>query len=249
VTAEGDGPTPVAASDADTVAYFDSHVPDYDPGRLELTAAYLRDHADASSTLIDLGCGVGNTLAFLAEQTPIKTFTALDVSQNCLDQTVALVDCTPVLGSAVDPAVAERLRGQFDFAVLSAVLHHLVGPTRARSRQNAVDAVRNALTMLRDGGTLIIHEPVFEPKLAMDAVFWAKRGLSRLSGNRRVPVLGYWGNLGAPVVSYYSDDELGRLIAEGGGRIVEHHNEPETLDGVMNRLLDRASVTVAVRAI
>jgi SAM-dependent methyltransferase len=245
----GEGPTPVAASDADTVAYFDSHVPDYDPGRLEITATYLREHASAGSTLIDLGCGVGNTLAFLAEETPIKTFTALDVSQNCLDQTKALVECTPVLGSAVDPAVADGLRDSFDFAVLSAVLHHLVGPTRKQSRQNAVDAVRNALTMLKPDGTLIIHEPVFEPKLAMDAVFWAKRGLSRVSGNRRVPILGYWGNLGAPVVSYYSDDELGRLIAEGRGRIVEHHKELETLDGVMDKLLDRASVTVAVRAI
>jgi SAM-dependent methyltransferase len=240
--------SPVAVSDADTVAYFDSHVPDYDPGRLELTAEYLRRHATADSTLIDLGCGVGNTLAFLAENTPLKTFTALDVSQNCLDQTADLVKCTPVLGSAVDPAVAERLRGQFDFAVLSAVLHHLVGPSRKRSRQNAVDAIRNALTMLGDGGTLLIHEPVFEPKLAMDAVFWAKRGLSRVSGNRRVPVLGYWGNLGAPVVSYYSDSELGQIIAAGGGRVVEHHNETETLDGLMNRLLDRASVTVAVQA-
>jgi SAM-dependent methyltransferase len=236
-------------SDADTVAYFDSHVPDYDPGRLELTAAYLREHASADSSLIDLGCGVGNTLAFLAEQTPITNFTALDVSQNCLDQTTDLVACTPVLGSAVDPAVADRLRDQFDFAVLSAVLHHLVGPTRKQSRQNAVDAVANAMAMLKPDGTLIVHEPVFEPKLAMDAVFWAKRGLSRVSGNRRVPILGYWGNLGAPVVSYYSDDELGRLIAEGGGRIVEHHKEIETLDGVMDKLLDRASVTVAVRAI
>lgn len=245
----GDGPAPVAASDADTVAYFDSHVPDYDPGRLELTAAYLREHADSRSTLIDLGCGVGNTLAFLAEETPIETFTALDVSQNCLDQTTDLVACTPVLGSAVDATVAEGLRDQFDFAILSAVLHHLVGPTRKQSRQNAVDAVRNALTMLKSDGTLLIHEPVFEPKVAMDAVFWAKRALSRISGNRRVPILGYWGNLGAPVVSYYSDDELGRLIAEGGGRIVEHHNEAETLDGIMDRFLDRASVTVAVRAI
>jgi SAM-dependent methyltransferase len=246
--AAGEGRAPVEASDADTVAYFDSHVPDYDPGRLELTAAYIREHADAESSLIDLGCGVGNTLAFLAEQTPVKRFTALDVSQNCLDKTSELVECTSILGSAVDPAVAARLRGQFDFGVLSAVLHHLVGRTRAESRRNAVEAVRNSLTMLAEGGTLVIHEPVFEPKLAMDAVFWAKRGLSRLSGNRRVPVLGYWGNLGAPVVSYYSDAELAKIISEGGGRIVEHHNEAEKLDGVMDRLLDRASVTVAVQA-
>jgi SAM-dependent methyltransferase len=241
-------PPPVAASDADTVAYFDAYVPEYDPGRLELAADYIRRHASADSELIDLGCGVGNTLAFLAEQTPITRFAALDVSQNCLDKTRELVECETVLGSAVDASVAARLAGRFDFAILSAVLHHLVGRTRAESRRNAVDAVRNALTMLTDEGSLVIHEPVFEQKLAMDAVFWAKRGLSRVSGNRRVPVLGYWGNLGAPVVSYYSDAGLARIIAEGGGRIVEQHSEPEKLPGLMDRLLDRASTTVAVVA-
>lgn len=245
----GAPPPRVEASDPDTVAYFDSHVPDYDPGRLEVAAAFLREHAGPDSSLIDLGCGVGNTLAFLAEQTPITRFAALDVSQNCLDKTREVVDCEVVLGSAVDPAVAERLRGQFDFAVLSAVLHHLVGKTRSESRGNATEAVRNALTMLSPGGTLIIHEPVFEPKLAMDAVFWTKRALSRLSGNRRIPVLGYWGNLGAPVVSYYSDEGLDEMIRAAGGRVVEHHNEPETLEGALDRLLDRASVTVAVRAV
>jgi SAM-dependent methyltransferase len=246
VPERGTGRPPVAASDADTVAYFDSHVPEYSAERLEVTADLIRKRADAESELIDLGCGAGNTLAFLAEQTPITRFAALDVSQNLLDKAVEVVACEPILGSALDPAIAARLAGRFDFAVLSAVLHHLVGATRAESRRNAVDAVANAITMLAPGGTLIIHEPVFEPKLAMDAVFWLKRGLSRVSGNRRVPVLGYWGNLGAPVVSYYSDAELARIIAEAGGRIVEHVSEPEQLDGMMDRLLDRANTTVAV---
>jgi len=239
---------PVAASDADTVAYFDSHVPDYDPSRMEHVAAFIREHAGEDASLIDLGCGVGNTLAYLAAQTQVTNFVAADVSENCLSKTREAVDCETVLGSVVDPAFAASRLRSYDFAVLSAVLHHLVGPTRAESRQNALAAIANALSMLREGGFLLIHEPVFEPRIAMDAVFWAKRVLSRLSGNRRVPVLGYWGNLGAPVVSYYSEQELLAMIARSGGAVERLWSQPESLDGPMDRLLDRGSVTVAARA-
>ncbi len=244
----GEPAQPPNVSDADTVAYFESHVPEYSSGRLELTAEILRRMAGPEDVLIDLGCGVGNTLAYLQEETPVTRFAALDVSQNCLDKTVERVTCEPVLGSVLDPGLASSLRGRFDFAVLAAVLHHLVGKTRQESRHNAVTAVANALTMLDEGGTLLIHEPVFEPKLAMDAVFWAKRGISRVSGNRRVPVLGYWGNLGAPVVSYYSAEELVRIIEEGGGKVVEDFDEPGSLGGLLDRLVDRGNVTAAVRA-
>jgi SAM-dependent methyltransferase len=244
----GDEPTPAELSDADTVAYFDDHVPDYSPERLETAAAFIREHAPPGASLIDLGCGVGNTLAYLDTETPIEDFVALDVSAKCLDQTRALVTCEPVLGSVLDPAIASRFAGRFDFAILSAVLHHLVGKTRAESRANAVVAVRNGLMMLREGGALIIQEPVFGPRPAMDAVFWVKRGLSRISGNRRIPVLGYWGNLGAPVVSYYSDEGLMAIISEAGGEPVRHLKEGHRLEGIMGRLLDRSDVTVAVSA-
>lgn len=243
-----DQPSSSEMSDADTVAYFDDHIPDYSPERLELTASYIRENAGENASLIDLGCGVGNTLAYLDRHTPVADLVALDVSVNCLDKARQLVECEPVAGSVLDPAIAARLAGRFDFAVLSAVLHHLVGRTRSESRRNAVAAVRNALAMLSDKGVLLIHEPVFEPRIAMDAVFWAKRALSRLSGNRRVPVLGYWGNLGAPVVSYYSDAGLVAIVAEGGGSPLRHWKEPHPLDGIMDRLLDRSDVTLAVRA-
>jgi len=154
-----------------------------------------------------------------------------------------------VLGSVLDPLVVAARRDRYDFAVLSAVLHHLVGPTRAESRRNALGAISNALSMLCEGGFLLIHEPVFEPRLAMDAVFWAKRALSRLSGNRRVPVLGYWGNLGAPVVSYYSEAGLLEMIARGGGCIERVWSRSHTLDWPLNRLLERSSVTVAARPV
>ena len=242
-------PSADEVSDADTVAYFDDHIPDYSPERLELAASYISEMANPGASLIDLGCGVGNTLEFLAARTPVNDFTALDVSVNCLVKTRELVECETIEGSVLDPAIAARLEGRFDFAVLSAVLHHLVGKTRTESRSNAVVAVRNALTMLGDNGVLLIHEPVFESRILMDGVFWAKRGLSRVSGNRRVPVLGYWGNLGAPVVSYYSDEGLTAIVREGGGSAVRHRNEPHRLPGIMNRLLVRSNVTAAIRAI
>lgn len=234
-------------SDADTVAYFDDLVPEYDAGRLERAAEFINAHGGPESSLVDIGCGAGNTLAYLDERTRVGQFAAIDVSANCLEKTRERVECEIFQGSAVDPEFAATLAGRFDFAIVAAVLHHLVGNTRSQSRQNAIDGVRNALTMLKPGGHLIIHEPVFGPKPLMGAVFWAKRGLSKVAGNRRVPVLGYWGNLGAPVVSYYNPPELERMVErDAGGRIVERWVEPHRMDPPLNALMSRADSTLAV---
>ncbi len=241
----------IAASDPGTVAYFDDHIPEYGSTRLRYAAEYLSRNATPDSSLIDLGCGVGNTLAYLAENTPIKNLAALDVSQNCLTQTEKRLGCETVLGSVVDTGIAERLRAHYDYAVVAAVLHHLVGRTRTESRENAMTAVRNALTMLKPGGVLIVHEPVLRSKPAMFGLFHTKRAVARISGNRRVPVLGYWGNVGAPVVSYYSDRELQGMIATAGGRVVEHWVQSDPPKGVLGaalKALDRKDVTLAVKA-
>lgn len=215
-----------------------------------LTARFLTESAAEGDSLIDLGCGAGDTLAYLAAESPIRNFTALDISANLLDRTRDRVTCETLLGSVLDSAIADRLAGRFNFAVLAAVLHHLVGRTRAESRRNAVSAVRNALAMLVEDGKLIIHEPTLDAHLAMDALFHVKRALGRLSGNRRVPVLGYWGNLGAPVVSYYSEGELRAIVSEAGGSIVREWRDPDELPsgvlGAVMRRLDRSDVTLVV---
>ncbi len=213
-------------SDAETVRYFDSHVPEYSDGRLDRVAEFLATSARPDSTLIDVGCGVGNTLDFISRSADMTRLSAMDVSESCLVKTRERVECDTLHGSVLDRDFIAGLAGGYDFVVVAAVLHHLVGSTRRESRANAREAIGNSLMLLKPEGHLIIVEPVFRPRLAMDSVFWLKRTVSRVT-SRRVGVLGYWANVGQPVVSYYSPDELNAMVIGEGGSI-----EQSWLDGI-----------------
>jgi hypothetical protein len=49
-------------ADPKTVAYFDANVPEYSVKRLDHAAGFVRERVNGDSSLIDIGCGVGNTL-------------------------------------------------------------------------------------------------------------------------------------------------------------------------------------------
>ena len=62
----------------------------------------------------------------------------------------------------------------------------------------------------------------------MTALFWVKRTLGVLIGNRRLE-LGRWNNLGAPLVSYYSPDEVVAIVEAAGGRVIRHRDRTARL--------------------
>jgi SAM-dependent methyltransferase len=134
------------------------------------------------------------------------------VSPRYLEQARQRVGCETHQGSILDPDVVGRLGGRFDFAVLGAVLHHLVGRTRRASRERARLALANALSLVRPGGHVIVLEPVFYPPWMMDLVFYVKTLAVKLT-SRRLELFDQWNNLGAPVVSYYTNEELRRMVA------------------------------------
>ena len=139
----GEPAQPPNVSDADTVAYFESHVPEYSSGRLELTAEILRRMAGPEDVLIDLGCGVGNTLAYLQEETPLTRFAALDVSQNCLDKTVEpdSADHVTCHARADVHAAANAPVGDVQL-VQTFVELRCVGPRHVESEKPGIDAGR-----------------------------------------------------------------------------------------------------------
>jgi SAM-dependent methyltransferase len=239
--------TRTAVRDEATAAYFDEHVPEYSVERLGRVAEFLRREAGPGSSLIDLGCGTGNTLAHLAQTTPVSEVAGLDVSARCLEKTRERVDCVTYEGSIFEPGVVEAVGRRFDFALLAAVLHHLIGRTRDDSRRHARAAVEHAAQLLAPGGHLLVLEPIFYPPLAMDAVFYAKKAVSRVT-TRRVPILGYWNNIGAPVVSYYTDEELAEMVtAVPGLEIVEHHPDPADTGPILRRLIRKNDTTLVAR--
>ncbi|TKJ39700.1 hypothetical protein CEE37_10500 [candidate division LCP-89 bacterium B3_LCP] len=88
----------------------------------------------------------------------------------------------------------------------------MVGKTRRQSRDNASLAVTHALNLLKPGGHLIIIEPVFYPVFMMGVVFYVKRFVTKVTSNR-IQILGKWNNIGAPVVSYFTNEQLEDMIS------------------------------------
>ncbi|HWT94594.1 MAG TPA: class I SAM-dependent methyltransferase [Solirubrobacteraceae bacterium] len=239
-------PTQEPTRDHATERYFDEHVPEYSPERLAFAARTIGEVAGPRPSLVDLGSGAGNTLAFLQQQVELGDCLAVDVSPRLLERAAELAGCPTLKGSLMDPALPQQIGRKFDVAVIAAVLHHLIGSTRADSRRLAGQAVELALDVLEPGGHLVILEPIYYPRVVMDGLFYVKKAFSSVT-TERVSIGGYWNNLGAPVVSYYTNEELVELATAGGrAEVVARDIDPEPL-GRLNALLSKTNTTIVVR--
>lgn len=237
-----------AATDQGTTAYFDHHMPEYSLRHARRAVQLIGAAGPRDAALVDIGCGVGSVLALLAETTTgITRLVGFDVSAACLELTKQKVDAELHQVSILDPATIERFRGQFDFALMAAILHHLVGPTRRRSRRLVESALANSLMLLKPGGYLVIAEPTFTPSAPLGALFWAKSLTARLT-SRRLPVGGYWNNIGPPVVSYYTPDQLHTLVARlPPAEIVSSDSAPQPLHRLGRALVTKTNTTMMIR--
>jgi SAM-dependent methyltransferase len=210
-----------AFRDQATVDYFDELTPEYHPDRMQDALEAVRRYGNAESSLVEIGCGTGNILELIRAETAVRSLCGIDVSERSLERTRERLSCPTYQGSIADPAFVHGIGERFEFALLGAVLHHLIGRSRRGSSKLAATAIVNSLSILKDRGYLLIVEPVFYPKLAMDAVFYLKKLVTKAT-NRRVSILGYWNNVGAPVVSYYRTEDLIRMIElTRGTRLIE----------------------------
>jgi SAM-dependent methyltransferase len=234
--------------DAATEAYFDARQPEYDPSRFAPAAEWIRRLAGEQSTLVDIGCGTGNVLAYLRAETGLTRLAGIDVSPRYLEQARERVGCETHQGSILDEGFVARLAGRFDFAVLGAVLHHLVGRTRRASRERARRALVHAVSLVRPGGHVILDEPTFYPPWMMDLVFYTKRLASAVT-SRRLELFEQWNNLGAPVVSYYTNEELRRMVEEDPrAEVLDQRNVPGYLSPLQGALsMRRENATIVVR--
>ena len=236
-----------AAADQETTAYFDQHVPEYSLRHARRAVQLICAAGPRDASLVDIGCGVGTVLASLATKaTGISRLVGFDVSSACLEETRQKVDAELHQVSITDSAAVGRFRGQFDFALMAAVLHHLVGPTRRRSRRVAETAIANSLVLLKPGGYLVIAEPTFAPSAPLGALFWAKRMSARMT-SRRLPIGGYWNNLGPPIVSYYSPDQLHALVGGLPAEIVFSDSVPQRLNRLGQTLVAKTNTTMMIR--
>lgn len=196
-------------------------------------------------SVIDIGAGTGDTLEVLRDRLGLRDLHALDISGDSLKIARKRVECILHQGSITDSNSIADISNRFDAAILKSVLHHLIGRTRRESKELAFVALQNSLKMLKKGGFLIIWEPCFYPQISMDAAFHIKRFFSSFT-NRRIEIFNTLNNIGSPVVSYYSMEQLlGWLSALENSRIVRKRSVPREI----NRFLRIAMVRKALSAI
>ena len=242
----------MSGTDDATVSYFDNHCHESGRDRIRGVAKVLRPMLGEDTRLIDVGSGTGANLARLSKALRITDLTALDASAESLSRVrerlpQARTQCVSILdGEALAPLARE-----YDVVVMAAVLHHLVGSTRRESRALAERGLANAARLARPGGLVVVLEPVFDQRglgavvRPNGSIFWVKRVVTSVT-SRRVPVLGYWNNIGAPVVSFYSGDEVAGMTSRAGLELV-HRDSREQRSGAIGMVARRADDTFIAR--
>lgn len=191
--------------------YFNAHTPVYELERFRFAFEFLRKNACPEKTCMDIGCGSGNILEYIKKELLLDV-SGMDFAENYVAQARARVGCEILKGSILDTGFIDSIQKEYDFVLLGAILHHLVGNTRAQSMDLARLAIGNALKLLKKGGYLIVIENAYSPLFPMDVLFHVKRFMSRLSDSR-ISFLNGWNNIGAPVVSFYSNDQIREMMS------------------------------------
>jgi SAM-dependent methyltransferase len=195
------------------VEYFDQNSPEYSIERFEYASEFIKSNIQPDSSLVDVGCGTGNILHFIISRTALKDVYGIDFTPSYVEIAKNKIGSNILLGSILDSTFVDSIGKKFDFVLLGAVLHHLIGKTRKQSKYNAALALKNGYKLLKRNGFLIVIEPTFSPSLAMDALFYLKRFVSRFTANR-INIFSEWNNIGEPVVSYYTNEELQAMITQ-----------------------------------
>ena len=191
-----------------TKRYYTTHAPSYSTERFKVVIEWLKSIKKPSS-ILDVGCGDGSCLKHIFKNTGIKKLSGSDQS----DLYIKLARKKLKAEFFLDDIINTKISKKFDVVTVIALLHHLIGTTRKDSEELSKKTIRSCIKMLNHDGSLIIMEPVFSNKIAMDLLFYVKKFFSKISNNR-ISIFGYWNNLGAPVVSYFSRTSLIRLIAK-----------------------------------
>ena len=224
-------------SDKQTLDYFDNFTPHFKPERFEFALEYLNNVATDKQRILDIGCGDGGTLYLIMKNTPLKTLFGLDISKNYLKKARGLVGCDTIQGSILDRNSCDQYWGTFDYCVLGAVIHHLIGKNRKESFQYAKLCLENAIGLLKPGGSLLIFEPTHSPSVIMDLVFWIKKTVGNLT-NKRIEISTKWANIGQPVVSYYTRKQLLSFI-----------ECVPNIEIVLNRIMDDSRLGIIIHRI
>ncbi len=111
----------------------------------EIVCKYARDDA----SILDVGTGVGHTIALVKEKMPDVTITAVDIDSQCLEIAQSRTPINEII-QINDLEDLQNLNTKFDLIIMSHVLEHLMCP---------VDSVHMIMDLLTSKGVLVLAVP------------------------------------------------------------------------------------------
>lgn len=122
----------------------------YNPGarhRRRLVLSALRRHAPGATEILDVGCGLGEMVAFLSNDLARARFTGVDFSPGAIDSCRRRL---PAHRWAVADVVTDDFTEPYDAVICSELLEHLDEPETALAR---------IARSLAPGGTIVVTVP------------------------------------------------------------------------------------------
>ncbi len=115
----------------------------------EVVARLVQKYYEDNGSIIDIGCGLGYTLANINKKMVNANLTAVDIDSNCLDATGKRVKLREKLqiNSIND---LKKINKQYNTVILSHVLEHTIDP---------INTIKVLLEITQPGGVLILAVP------------------------------------------------------------------------------------------
>jgi SAM-dependent methyltransferase len=233
--------------DPRTFGYFEERCPEYTDARLIPAVEAIAGLPGPPGSLADIGCGNGNILELIRNRTEIRRLVGVDTNLQALARVREQYGFETRAGSILDEDFVRSAEGEYDVVLLGAVLHHLVAKTRSTSAELALAALQHAARIVKPGGHVVVAEPVYAPAWAMGMVFWLKRVVSAVTSNR--VELGRWNNIGAPVVSFYTLEQLCVMAESSGFDVSATHEQRLPLPPLLRvtPIRSRANATLVLK--
>jgi 2-polyprenyl-3-methyl-5-hydroxy-6-metoxy-1,4-benzoquinol methylase len=188
----------------------------YNPGareRRHLVLRALRRHARSATSILDVGCGLGEMVSFLTSELPHARFTGVDFSSGAIDSCRRRF---PAHTWVVADVVNDDLPTPYDAVVCSELLEHLDEPETALVRIAASLAPTGTIVITVPNGKVFATERaighVRHPTLPMLHEWFAAADLEVVEAHR-------WGWPGYLALKYAANVDAERaLSAFGSGR-------------------------------
>lgn len=205
---------------------------------------FIAERSSSESRFVDIGCGDGAFLEYVVSKTEITDAHGMEISTGMLPDD-RVFSISYLLRDATQLPFQEN---SIDFIHLDAVLHHIVGETRAESKQLVCNVLETIAEVLKPGGYLIITE---------------RHQLSRFVSDRRLSKAIFAGlKYGSkfmqfvdprvkdqqPPICFYTESELRNLIARNGGRVIGSDYYLQTELPTVQKLAQKASKRVSLYA-